>query len=399
MLRFLRAEPRLDLSGVGRVLAWQPDALIAVDSGDNTVTTSKGAQRASRRRVHRYDRAVGDAAVVLCSSACRSKPCRRRWGRGVGTLCDPRPAADQLMSDETDELLRVSTSSRPTSRSRASPAIASRRSAARLAADQLMQRGCGSVVITLAARGAFYASRRVPTACSSRRTIDATSSVDPTGAGAFCGARSRTRAAPTSMTLREANVASAATTVRGGTVDAASRAPGGAGVAAEPGKGRGPWRWERGPSPGAAHHSLGTAMQRGGAGAPLHGRFPSDRGRGKLPRYPTGVFPCNRRSNLAVPENLGFFPALTESEIRQEWVVCGVGTAVGGQAATVRRRRQAVRRRRYRPVEHLGDGFGASGPGRATSDRDQGDDSGDQRRHRADREARPEPRTPARSRR
>ena len=237
VLGFLRAEPHLDVSGVGRVAdAATGRALIAVDdAGGNTVTTSKGANAyLDDAHVHRYGRAVGDAAVVLVQLGVPIDAVRAALdiARGVGTLAilDPAPA-DQLIGDAADELLRSVDLITPNESEAArltGHRVETERDA-RHAAHKLMQRGCASVVITLAARGAFYASTTRPDGMLvAPHAIDATSSVDPTGAGdAFCGALAAAlaRGADIDDALREANVAGAlATTVRGAAPSMPTRA-------------------------------------------------------------------------------------------------------------------------------------------------------------------------------
>ena len=92
-----------------------------------------------------------------------------------------------------------------------------------------MRRGCASVVITLAARGAFYASATRPDGVLvPPHTLDPATVVDPTGAGdAFCGALAAAlaRGADVDDALRDATVAGAlATTVRGAAPSMPTRA-------------------------------------------------------------------------------------------------------------------------------------------------------------------------------
>jgi ribokinase len=228
VLAFLTAEPRLDATGVGRVPgAATGRALIAVDDhGGNTVTTSKGANaHLDDAHVHRFGKMVGDAAVVLVQLGVPIDAVRAALeiARGVGTLAilDPAPA-DQLVGDEADALLRsvdVITPNESEAARLIGRPVESERDA-RDAARQLMQRGCASVVITLAGRGAFYASPARPDGMLvAPHAIDPDAAVDPTGAGdAFCGALAAAlaRGADVDDALRDASVAGAlATTVRG----------------------------------------------------------------------------------------------------------------------------------------------------------------------------------------
>ena len=158
------------MSGVGRVADTATGrALIAVDdSGGNTVTTSKGANaHLDDAHVHRYGRVIGDAAVVLVQLGVPIDAVRATLeiARGVGTIAilDPAPA-DQLIGDAADELLRsvdIITPNESEAARLTGHRVETERDA-RHAAHTLMQRGCGSVVITLAARGAFYASTTRP---------------------------------------------------------------------------------------------------------------------------------------------------------------------------------------------------------------------------------------------
>jgi ribokinase len=227
-LGFLRAEPRVDVRGVGRVAnAATGRALIAVDaSGGNTVTTSKGANaRLDDAHVHRFGKAIGDAAVVLVQLGVPLEAVRATLeiARGVGTMAilDPAPA-DQLVGDDADELLRSVDLITPneTEAARLTGHRVETERDARHAAHKLMQRGCASVVITLAARGAFYASTTRPDGVLvAPHAIAPERVIDPTGAGdAFCGALAAAlaRGADVDDALRDATVAGAlATTVRG----------------------------------------------------------------------------------------------------------------------------------------------------------------------------------------
>jgi ribokinase len=237
VLGFLRAEPHLDVGGIGRVTnAATGRALIAVDdSGGNTVTTSKGANaHLDEAHVHRYGRAIGDAAVLLVQLGVPIDAVRAALeiARGVGTLAilDPAPAADV-----DDELLRCVDVITP-NESEATRLTGHRvdsEHGVRAAAHALMARGCASVVITLAARGAYYASATRPDGeLVAPYAIVPADAVDPTGAGdAFCGALAAAlaRGADVDDALRDATVAGAlATTVRG----AAPSMPSGAAVRA-----------------------------------------------------------------------------------------------------------------------------------------------------------------------
>jgi ribokinase len=139
--------------------------------------------------------------------------------RGVGTIAilDPAPAGDV-----SDELLRSVDVITPNESEVAH--LTGRRVEtehdAREATRALMQRGCASVVITLADRGAFYAGpSHADGVLVAPHRIDPHEVIDPTGAGdAFCGALAAALARGDGIddALRDASVAGAlATTVRG----------------------------------------------------------------------------------------------------------------------------------------------------------------------------------------
>jgi len=223
-LRFLAAEPGLDVRGVGRVAGAATGlALIAVDdSGGNTVTTSKGANRhLDEAHVHRFGKSIGDAAVVLVQLGVpiEAVSAALEIARGVGTLAilDPAPADD--VSDDVLRLVDVITPNE-TEAARLTGCRVDTEQGAREAAQVLLRRGCASVVITLAERGAFYASTTRPDGLVvGPHVLDAADVVDPTGAGdAFCGALAAALARGDDVVdaLHDANTAGAlATTMRG----------------------------------------------------------------------------------------------------------------------------------------------------------------------------------------
>ena len=222
-LGFLSAEPRLDVSGVAHVPgAATGRALIAVDdAGGNTVTTSKGANaRLDDTHVDRHGKVIGDAAVVLVQLGVPIVAVRAALeiARGVGTMAilDPAP-----VDDVSDELLRLVDLITPneSEAARLTGARVDTEPRVREAAQTLLKRGCASVVITLAERGAFYASATRPDGVFVAPLELGDAAVDPTGAGdAFCGALAAAlaRGADIDEALRDASVAGAlATTVRG----------------------------------------------------------------------------------------------------------------------------------------------------------------------------------------
>jgi len=223
-LGFLGSEPRLDVSGVGRVTgAATGRAFIAVDdSGGNTVTTSRGANaHLDDAHVDRYGKAVGDAAVVLVQLGVPIGAVRAALeiARGVGTMAILDPAPADAVPDELLRLVDVLTPNESEA-ARLTGGRVDTEQDVRDAAQALLRRGCGSVVITLAARGAFYASATRPDGVLvAPHAIEPAAVVDPTGAGdAFCGALAAAlaRGADVDEALRDAKVAGAlATTVRG----------------------------------------------------------------------------------------------------------------------------------------------------------------------------------------
>src|SRR5262249_24211049 len=194
VLEFLAAEPRLDVTGVGRVpqAATGRSLIAGDDAGGNTVTTSKGANRQlDEAHVHRYGRAIGDAAVMLVQLGVPIDAVRAALeiARGVGTIAILDPAPADAVDDEILRCVDVITPNETEAARLSGHRVESERDA-RAAAHTLMRRGCASVVITLAARGAFYASTARPDGeLLAPFAIDAADVVDPTGAGdAFCGA-------------------------------------------------------------------------------------------------------------------------------------------------------------------------------------------------------------------
>jgi len=233
VLAFLAAEPRLDVRAVGRASAMATGrALIAVDdAGGNTVTTSMGANRhLDESHVHRHGKAVGDAAVLLVQLGVSIDAVRAALeiARGVGTIAilDPAPADD--VDDEILRCVDVITPNETEAQRLTGQRVQSERDA-RAAAHALMRRGCASVVITLAARGAYYASAARPDGeLIAPYPIEPADEVDPTGAGdAYCGALAAALAdgADIDEALRVASVAGAlATTVRGAAPSMPTRA-------------------------------------------------------------------------------------------------------------------------------------------------------------------------------
>jgi ribokinase len=180
--------------------------------------------------VHRYGTSIGDAAVVLVQLGVPIDAVRAALeiARGVGTMAilDPAPADD--VSDELLRLVDVVTPNESEA-ARLTGVRVDSEEGVRDAASAFLRRGCASVVITLGARGAFYASEtRADGVFVAPHATDAGAVIDPTGAGdAFCGALAAAlaRGADMDAALRDANVAGAlATTVRGAAPSMPTRA-------------------------------------------------------------------------------------------------------------------------------------------------------------------------------
>lgn len=223
LLDALRAEPGLDIDGVTRVDAPTGAAYVTIDAtGANTVVSARGANaHLDDGLVHRYGRAVADAAVLLVQLGVglAAVDAALDIARGVGTLVvlDPVPA-----DEVTDELLRRVDVCTPneSEATRLTGFAVDDADGVRRAADALLARGCGAVVVTLGARGAYVA-----TAGADGRTVAAprVDVVDPTAAGdAFSGALAAVlaRGAPLDDAVDVAVVAGALATTRLGAMAA-----------------------------------------------------------------------------------------------------------------------------------------------------------------------------------
>ena len=223
LLDALRAEPGLDVDGVTRVDAPTGAAYVTIDeTGANTVVSARGANaHLDDVLVHRHGRAVADAAVLLVQLGVgpAAVDAALDIARGVGTLVvlDPVPA-----DEVTDELLRRVDVCTPneSEATRLTGVAVDDADGARRAAAALLARGCGAVVVTLGARGAYVA-----TAAGGGRTVSAprVDVVDPTAAGdAFSGALAAVlaRGAPLDHAVDVAVVAGALATTRLGAMAA-----------------------------------------------------------------------------------------------------------------------------------------------------------------------------------
>lgn len=221
VLAALADEPGLDLSGVTRVGAPTGTAFVTVDaSGEHTVVSVRGANAwLDEERVHRYGRVVAEAAVVLVQLGVPYEAVRAAVdvARGVGTIVvlDPAPA-DVI----TDDLLRGADVCTPnaTEAERLTGVPVGEPGGVARAAAVLLDRGCGAVVVTLGARGAYLATRAGVARPVAPVPVVA---VDPTGAGdAFAGALAAglARGASVDDAVDDAAVAGALAATRFGAV-------------------------------------------------------------------------------------------------------------------------------------------------------------------------------------
>jgi len=189
VLAFLARDALLDTRGVGRLPSTATGAALVTvaDDGGNTVAAAFGANaRLTDEHVHRNGRAIGDASVLLVQLGIPVDAARAALeiARGVGTtsILDPAPA--DLVPDDFLRMADVITPNETEAAYLSGMSVVDLESAAR-AAERLLARGCGAVVVTLAERGAVYLSR------AGMRRVEpfAVEAVDPTGAGdAFAGA-------------------------------------------------------------------------------------------------------------------------------------------------------------------------------------------------------------------
>jgi len=182
----LTAEPRLDVAGVTRVHGPTGTAFVTIDdAGANTVVSARGANASlDEAHVHRHGRSIADADVVLLTLGVPEDAVRAavEIARSVDTLVvlDPAPA-----DEVPDDVLRCDDVCTPneTEIERLTGLAAGDDAGVRRAADALLARGCGAVVVTLGARGAHL----VTADGRARRYAPVpVSVVDPTGAGDAC---------------------------------------------------------------------------------------------------------------------------------------------------------------------------------------------------------------------
>jgi len=223
VLAYLRAEPALDVDAVSRVSGATGTADIAVDeTGGNTIVSARGANaHLDDELVHRAGSKIGAARVLLVQLGIPADGVRAALeiARSVGTITvlDPAPA-----EGVTDELLRLADVVTPneTEAAQITGIEVTDEPGASRAADALLRRGCASVVVTLAERGALYVATGGERDTVAPFIVDA---VDPTGAGdAFAAALAvaLARGEPISEALVDAAAAGALATTRDGAAPA-----------------------------------------------------------------------------------------------------------------------------------------------------------------------------------
>jgi ribokinase len=189
LLDYLATQPQLDLADVSIVPGPSGAAWIAVDgAGGNTIVSVRAANgHLGEEMVHRAGSRIGAARVLLAQLGVPVDGVRAALeiARSVGTITvvDPSPADE--MTDELLRLVDILTPNESEATQLTGVDVHDEGSAAR-AADALLRRGCASVVVTMAERGAVYCEPGAAPYSVAAFPVDA---LDPTGAGdAFAGA-------------------------------------------------------------------------------------------------------------------------------------------------------------------------------------------------------------------
>jgi ribokinase len=215
----------VDVNGVTR-LADVPSGMAAVvvtDDAENSIVVGWGANgRLTEDDVHRHGRAIGDAKVMLVQLEVPPDAVRAALeiARGTATLAilnaaPPRPVDDDIL--RLADLVVVNEIEAAALTGAEVPEPDSEWPSH--AAETLVRRGCAAAVVTVGARGAWFADGR-------RRLYlpaHAVDAIDTTGAGdAFCGTLAAGLAGGRSMpdALVRASAAGALTTTRPGTAPA-----------------------------------------------------------------------------------------------------------------------------------------------------------------------------------
>jgi ribokinase len=213
----------VDVAGVTRLahVASGLASVIVTDDAENAIVVALGANAfLDEEHVHRHGRIVGDAKVLLVQLEVPPDAVRAALeiARGAATLAvlnaaPPRPIVDDVL--RLADVVVVNEGEAAALTGDPPPADDPGTEWAARSAAALVARGCPAAVVTLGARGAWYADHRrsvlVPP-----HTVAA---VDSTGAGdAFCGTLAAALAAGGSLSeaLVRASAAGALATTRPG---------------------------------------------------------------------------------------------------------------------------------------------------------------------------------------